>query len=210
MAPHRAFAMGSVAVALLLAPGEGCSSDTASCSVFDGSSYDQSCTADSDCVAVRDPRVCCGGQAINVTARAQYMAAVSSEGTGCFSGPGCTVSCGVALPCCISGRCEISADDTCVATAADSGAVDAADAGADSPGGYATLCPVFNGQPTCPAASNANGCDLALGSNCAANALPQGVACSGTSQCQARIGPVDGRTRGRIHLLLHRRPLVVS
>ena len=60
------------------------------------------------------------------------------------------------------------------------------------PGGYSTLCPVFNGQPTCPAASDANGCDLALGNNCAASALPQGVVCSGMSQCQARIGPVDG------------------
>jgi hypothetical protein len=51
---------------------------------------------------------------------------------------------------------------------------------------------VFSDQPTCPADSDANGCNLSLGYNCAADALPQGLSCSGTSQCQARIGPVDG------------------
>ncbi len=61
-----------------------------------------------------------------------------------------------------------------------------------SSGGYASLCPVFSNQPTCPAASGANGCNLSLGTNCAADALPQGLSCSGTSQCQARVGPVDG------------------
>ncbi len=58
--------------------------------------------------------------------------------------------------------------------------------------GYTTPCPLFDGQPTCPATSDANGCTLALGYNCAASALPQGVQCSGVSQCQARIGPVNG------------------
>ena len=62
-----------------------------------------------------------------------------------------------------------------------------------SSGGYASLCPVFGDQPMCPAAAaGANGCDLSLGDNCSADALPQGLSCSGTSQCQARIGPVDG------------------
>ncbi len=64
--------------------------------------------------------------------------------------------------------------------------------GNSSSGGYASLCPLFSDQPTCPAASDANACNLSLGSNCAADALPQGLSCSGTSQCQARIGPVDG------------------
>jgi hypothetical protein len=59
-------------------------------------------------------------------------------------------------------------------------------------GGYASLCPVFSNQPTCPVASDAGGCNPSLGTNCAANTLPQGLSCSGTSQCQARIGPVDG------------------
>lgn len=64
--------------------------------------------------------------------------------------------------------------------------------GDSASGGYASLCPPFSDQPTCPAASDADGCDLSLGSNCAADALPQGLACSGTTQCQARVGPVDG------------------
>jgi hypothetical protein len=59
-------------------------------------------------------------------------------------------------------------------------------------GGYASLCPVFGNQPTCPLASDADGCNLSLGDDCAADALPQGLSCSGTSQCQARVGPVDG------------------
>lgn len=186
MGPLRAFAVGIGAAILLFAPDEGCKSEDATCSVFDGSNYDQSCTTDSDCFEVTDPRVCCGDQAINVTARARYMAALSSEGTACLPARPCTAACAHSLSCCISGRCELTGDNMCRATTADSGAVDA---GTD---GYATLCPLFDGQPTCPAASNANGCNLALGYNCAANALPQGVACSGMSQCQARIGPVDG------------------
>jgi hypothetical protein len=86
-------------------------------------------------------------------------------------------------------------DGVCmVPSVPDAGSLDAEtpDGEAGGPGGYATRCPVFNGLPTCPAASNANGCDLALGNNCAAGALPQGVGCSGMSQCQALVGPVDG------------------
>jgi hypothetical protein len=73
-----------------------------------------------------------------------------------------------------------------------SGGQSSSGSGGSSSGGYTTLCPVFNGLPTCPAASDANGCNLSLGTNCAADVLPQGLACSGPSQCQARIGPVDG------------------
>jgi hypothetical protein len=61
-----------------------------------------------------------------------------------------------------------------------------------SSGGHASLCPVFSDQPTCPAASDANGCNPSTWYDCAADALPQGLSCSGTSQCQATIGPVDG------------------
>jgi hypothetical protein len=122
MFSHRAVAIGALAAILVLAAGDGCSSDKASCSVFDGSNYDQSCTTDCDCVVVRDPRSCCGGPAINLTAKSQYMSAVNNEGTACLAGPGCTVSCGIALPCCISGRCEISANDMCAVTAADASA----------------------------------------------------------------------------------------
>jgi hypothetical protein len=69
---------------------------------------------------------------------------------------------------------------------------DAAPGNDSASGGYASLCPVFGDQPTCPAAADASGCHLSLGDNCSAGALPQGLSCSGPSQCQARIGPVDG------------------
>ena len=67
MAPHRAFAVGIGAAVLLFAPDEGCKSEDTTCSVFDGSNNDQSCTIESECVVVGDPRFCCGGQAINVS-----------------------------------------------------------------------------------------------------------------------------------------------
>jgi hypothetical protein len=57
---------------------------------------------------------------------------------------------------------------------------------------YATLCPVFPDNSTCPSVSDASGCDLSFGTNCTASALPQGLPCAGHTQCGAVIGPVDG------------------
>jgi hypothetical protein len=85
------------------------------------------------------------------------------------------------------------------ATTSDGGQDAAADGSSDATAdgaAYASLCPVFGDQPTCPAASDANGCNLSDGRNCAADALPQGLSCSGMSQCQAVIGPLP--TCGRV------------
>jgi hypothetical protein len=92
-------------------------------------------------------------------------------------------------------RSELWVDRLTVATAM--AAVAAVVAGApgcghSSSGGYASLCPAFSDQPRCPVASDANGCNPSTGYDCAADALPQGLACSGASQCQATVGPVDG------------------
>jgi hypothetical protein len=85
-------------------------------------------------------------------------------------------------------ECSSTSGTTAAAGSADSGM----DANGSSSSGYASLCPVFSDQPTCSAAADANGCNLSLGDSCSADALPQGLSCSGKSQCQARIGPVDG------------------
>jgi hypothetical protein len=88
--------------------------------------------------------------------------------------------------------CTTDTSPSSSGSSSSSGGASSSGTGGSSGGGYASLCPVFSNQPTCPVASDADGCDLSLGSNCAASALPQGQSCSGTSQCQARIGPVDG------------------
>jgi hypothetical protein len=47
---------------------------------------------------------------------------------------------------------------------------------------------------------DASGCNLAFGDNCTVDALPQGLACAGKSQCQAVVGPLPqcGRVDGYI------------
>ena len=96
------------------------------------SSFNQSCTSNSDCVAVTDPESCCPGVAINGTAQAQYMAAASqAAANGCTSARACTGSCGIALPCCIGGKCEIGATDTCEGGGPDAGDGGVADTGVD-------------------------------------------------------------------------------
>ncbi len=177
--------------------------------------YDQSCNVDSDCAAVTELNGCgecaCATGAINKRDLSRYQSdlagGLSSAAKGCFC------PCERVAPLCCAGLCTNScggcmADASSLSSGSSSssgGASSGGSSGSSSSGGpsssgstdsssdgYATLCPVFSGQPTCPAASDANGCNLSLGTNCAADALPQGLACSGLSQCQARIGPVDG------------------
>jgi hypothetical protein len=192
MIRYRAFAVGLVAAAPLLTmtecsstSGTGAAAGATGCTAsIQASSYEQTCKTDSDCVAVGQGSACgpcdlaCTNAAINVAAHGQYVADVAKTPAGSTSG--CTVSCAVgagSATCCHGGVCH--ADSLC--------------SGNDSSsGGYASLCPVFGDQPTCPAAADASGCNLSLGDNCSADALPQGLSCSGMSQCQARIGPVDG------------------
>lgn len=105
---------------------------------------------------------------------------------------GCLSTCGTASgrsdygPFCCGGTCHVGGPCASLDAGAETSAV--ADAAAE----YASLCPLFSNQPTCPAAPDAGGCNLSYGTNCAADALPQGLSCSGVSQCQAAIGPVDG------------------
>jgi hypothetical protein len=83
------------------------SSVEGSCVNVDLSTYDQTCTADTDCIGVTAGQICtggcaCGGSTINVNGEARYQAAVSSVQT---------LACPCAadgIPRCIQNRCTLS------------------------------------------------------------------------------------------------------
>ncbi|HEX4445219.1 MAG TPA: hypothetical protein VH044_00725 [Polyangiaceae bacterium] len=81
--------------------------------VIQGSSYDQSCTSDSDCITVAggDPCLPCEIECatmsapINRTSQAKYMADVAGP-LGAVGKIGCLCPLGVLVaPCCLSGKC---------------------------------------------------------------------------------------------------------
>ncbi len=100
------------------------------------SNYEQSCSTDSDCVAVGEGNACfpcalvCPNAAINVAAHAQYLADVAKTFAGSNSGT-CVLSCPANFGgCCRAGKCH--ADIQC-ATPADAATDAAADASLDAP-----------------------------------------------------------------------------
>jgi hypothetical protein len=80
--------------------------------LIEASNYDQTCTADSDCVAVGEGNFCYAGSlncqnsaAINKSAYAQYEADIAkTRGASCFAPDNCTLQFG---PCCQSGTCQM-------------------------------------------------------------------------------------------------------
>jgi len=83
------------------------------------SNYDQSCVADSDCVAVAAGNFCipgagnCANAAINKSAQTRYQSDVANTNAAFCSAPGncATFACGTSPgPWCLNGTCEI---DTC-------------------------------------------------------------------------------------------------
>ncbi len=120
-----------------------------------GSSYDQSCTADSDCVAVGFGDACLvceigcvANAAISKSAEAQYRSDVTetpANGADCGCPEGLPGG-----PCCIGGMCQFGSQ--CLATDA------AADTRADAcaPSGCATTCPAG----THDVSSIVNGCTV--------------------------------------------------
>jgi hypothetical protein len=88
--------------------------EASSCSIVLASNYDQSCSVDTDCVAVSQVSVCPGWGGygcilwtINKNASAQYMTAISQAiADKPFNGGG---SCPEETsPCCLQGRCNVS------------------------------------------------------------------------------------------------------
>jgi len=84
----------------------------ASAQIIMGSSYDQSCQKDSDCVAIEEGDFCrpganngCTNAAINRSALAQYQADLATTTAGvCYGLAGCPLESG---PCCQNGRCTV-------------------------------------------------------------------------------------------------------
>ncbi len=111
--------------------------------LIEASNYDQTCTADSDCVAVGEGNFCYAGSlncqnsaAINKRSYAQYQADVAkTRGAGCYA-PG---SCGEVFgPCCQSGACQMGSQCPSDVVLPGDAAVDArGDAGTDA----ADACP---------------------------------------------------------------------
>ena len=165
------------AVLFALTPASGCagaavraSTGDAATSVSDASSESSFCTdgcidKDGSCYTGGIDNAHCGG----------------SPGSAC-------VDCGANLHC----FSDIDFAPGCVSRNPPLGNSSSSGGSGSSPidAGGPNLCPMFNNQPTCLAR---NGCDLSLGTNCGADALPQGLLCNGPDpQCQAKIGPVDG------------------
>jgi hypothetical protein len=103
-------------VAVVLVGSSSCSSYSGPCTIS-ASSYDQSCTVDTDCTEVTSTDYCstdnclCGGSAINVAALAQFNADTSKTPLSMRAGA-CSCPAGFG-PCCRSGMCTM----TCFSTA---------------------------------------------------------------------------------------------
>jgi hypothetical protein len=81
--------------------------DAGVCVNVDVSTYDQSCTVDSDCVEISAGLLCdkdclCGGSTINGDGQARYDAAIAPLGTG----PACSCP-GFGNPRCVKGHCTM-------------------------------------------------------------------------------------------------------
>jgi hypothetical protein len=85
---------------------------------IDAANYDQSCAVDTDCVATADrmpiqwgnycrPMCLCGGDTINKTAVAKYLADLSKTawGTGTIKEKSCGCPNFSLMPACVNGRC---------------------------------------------------------------------------------------------------------
>jgi hypothetical protein len=119
-ASYAALDAGAAPDASTDAAGAETSVDAASCTVVLASSYDQSCTADTDCVSVGQVSVCpatcvdfCPLWTINRNAAAQYRAALTQDvpaSPPTTPGvPPSVCSCPpVLFPCCRGGRCQES------------------------------------------------------------------------------------------------------
>jgi hypothetical protein len=83
----------------------------ASAQIILASSYDQSCTTDSDCIGVAEGNFCypgatnCATATISKSANAQYQADVAkTRAASCYAPGNCGANFG---PCCASGLCQV-------------------------------------------------------------------------------------------------------
>ena len=113
MGGSRAVAVSMLTGLLMMAYGStSCSPSTAPCSPVLASDYDQSCTVDTDCVAVGEVSSCpafacdgCTTEAINKSVMAQYMTAFAQAFTSKAPGTGCGCPCESGAVC-RGGKCQ--------------------------------------------------------------------------------------------------------
>jgi hypothetical protein len=156
--------------------------DGAVCVDIDLSSYDQSCTTDSDCAVVTSGELCanycpCGGSTINESQLGRYRAAVADVPTG-------ECGCGLAgPPSCVSGTCQFCSmtpgNDGLPACPSDAGASDAS-TGSDA--GQCVDIDLASYDSSCTKASD---CTL----------IPTGEVCSGSCECGASPINLSGVAR---------------
>ncbi|MGA7123971.1 MAG: hypothetical protein WBY94_27970 [Polyangiaceae bacterium] len=127
--------------------GESQSCDDPDAQVIQASNYDQSCTTDSDCVAVAEGSFCypgagrCPSAAIRTSALTQYQADVSKTfAAACVVFGDCAISVG---PCCRAGICQLG-------VACFPSPVDALPACADAGGSCGTLASGCGGHGVGP------------------------------------------------------------
>jgi hypothetical protein len=115
---------------ILVSPEGGASTDSGACVNVDLSTYDTSCTQDSDCVEIASGEICprttcyfCGGSAVNVSEEARYQAAIASIAAADAVATPEPFACGCPFfgnPVCAAGQCTLcvpylAADGGCVA-----------------------------------------------------------------------------------------------
>jgi hypothetical protein len=110
MARPLAFAVALVGVVSLFPAAQGCTGDATTCTYVYATSYDQSCTTDSDCVAVVDGTGCCPNSSVNVSVQAKYTADFQKSFAACGGEAQCVGLGGCANigPCCVGGTCQMA------------------------------------------------------------------------------------------------------
>jgi hypothetical protein len=160
--------------------------------LIQASSYDQSCTTDTDCVPISEGNACdalfgscCANATISRAAFAQYQSDLAkTRVASCTTGGRFTCNCATYPICCLGGSCNWGCSSPLVA-AGDAGTdggggAEGSDA-SSSGGGYSLLnCP--GGLQLPPA------CGSCFQSNCPAELAAVNNACFTTFQCVCLVG----------------------
>jgi hypothetical protein len=92
--------------------------DSGVCVDVDISTYDTSCSQDSDCIGISSGEICprstcfCGGSAVNVSEQSRYQAAISSIVVADEQAPPFVCACPpIGIPVCAAGRCTLCSPD---------------------------------------------------------------------------------------------------
>jgi hypothetical protein len=109
---------GGLEAAVMVVSEGGGPEDSSVCVDVDISTYDTSCSQDSDCIGISGGEICprstcfCGGSAVNVLEQSRYQAAISSIVVADEQAPPFVCACPpVGIPVCAAGRCTLCTPD---------------------------------------------------------------------------------------------------